>query len=213
MPFQDLASRYAAVELSTYSFVPAALYSNHTYLCSAGSPSTTPCIPKAVAKELNKELQQCGWMGTCLFEKIYGVKVSTGSLASWEFPDSTAQPTLFSHSLILLFCQKYVLPRKEWSSAADAAFDKVYSACSTSQSLSPSQLLTQMLKVFVDSKICVNERNCGISKGFLLEYIAQRSVPSDYALASVSTQPESGTQAIVNSTQLCTEEAEVLFVY
>ena len=81
----------------------------------------------------------------------------------------------------------YVLPREEWLSAADDGFDQVFSACSTSQSLSPSQLLTQMLKVFIDSKICVNERNCGISKGFLLEYIAQRSVPSDDALASVST--------------------------
>ena len=101
----------AAVKLSTYSFIPAA--HSHTNLCSAGSPSTTPHIPKAVAKELNKELQQCGWKGTCLSEKIYGVKVSTGSLASWDFPVSTAQPTLFSHCLILLFCQNYVLPREE----------------------------------------------------------------------------------------------------
>jgi len=194
---QDLASRYAAVKLSTYSFISAA--HRHTKLCSAGNPSTTPHIPKAVAKELNKELQQCGWAGTCLSEKIYGVKVSTGSLASWDFPVSTAQPTLFSHCLILLFCQNYVLPREEWLSAADDAFDQVFSACSTSQSLSPSQLLTQMLKVFIDSKICVNERNCGISKGFLLEYIAQRSVPSDDALASVSTQPDSGTQAITQA--------------
>ena len=78
---------------------------------------------------------------------------------------------------------------------------------------SPSQPLTQMLKAFVDSKICVNERNCGISNSFLLEHIAQQSVPSDRALASVSTQPESDTQAIVNSTQLFTEEAVVCFVY
>jgi len=197
VPLQDLASRYAAVKLSTYSFISAA--HRHTKLCSAGNPSTTPHILKAVAKELNKELQQCGWAGTCLSEKIYGVKVSTGSLASWDFPVSTAQPTLFSHCLILLFCQNYVLPREEWLSAADDAFDQVFSACSTSQSLSPSQLLTQMLKVFIDSKICVNERNCGISKGFLLEYIAQRSVPSDDALASVSTQPDSGTQAITQA--------------
>jgi len=176
-----LASRHAAVKLSTYSFISAA--HSHTNLCPAGSPSTTPHIPKAVAKDLNKELQQCGWIGTCLSEKIHGVKVSVGSLASWDFPDSTAQPTLFSHSLILLFCQNCVLPQEEWLSAADAAFDKVFSACSTSLSLSPSQLLTQLLKVFADSKICV------------------------------STQPDSGTQANVNLTQLCTEEAEVLLAY
>ena len=71
-------------------------------------------------------------------EKIHGVKVSNGSLASWEFPESTAQPTLFSHSLILLFHQNYVLLREGCLSAADAAFDKVFSACSTSQSLTPS---------------------------------------------------------------------------
>lgn len=32
-------------------------------------------------------------------------------------------------------------------------------------------------------------------------------------ISSVSTQPESGTQAIVILTQLCSEEAEVLFVF
>ena len=134
------------------------------------------------------------------------------------FLDSTAQLPLFSHSVILLFCQNYVFPWEDWSAAADAAFDKVFSACNTSQSRSPYQLLIQMLKVpgpstFIDSKFCVNERNCGISKGLLLEYITQRLVPSDHALVPVSIQPESSTQAIVNLTQLCTEEAEVLFVY
>lgn len=59
-----------------------------------------------------------------LSEKIHGVKVSTGSLASWEFPESTAQPTLFSHSLILLFRQNYVLLREGCLSAADAALTR-----------------------------------------------------------------------------------------
>ena len=106
-----------------------------------------------------------------------------------------------------------MLSLEEWLSAADAAFDKVFSAYSTSHLFSPSQLLTQMLKVFTDSKICVNERRCGVIKGFLLEYIAQRSVSSDDALASVSIQPDSGTQVNVSLTQLCIEESEVLFVY
>ena len=131
-----------------------------------------------MAKELNKELQQCGWMGACLSEEIYGVKVSTGSLASWEFPDSTAQPTLFSHSLILLFCQKYVLPREEWLSSADAAFDKVFSACSTSQSLSPSQLLTQMLKFLVDSKIWVNKRIAASAKASFWSILLNDQFPA-----------------------------------
>lgn len=60
MPFQDLASRYAAVKLSTYICIPAA--HSHSNLWSAGSPSTTPLISKAVAKELNQELQDCGWV-------------------------------------------------------------------------------------------------------------------------------------------------------
>lgn len=131
------------------------------------------------------------------------------------FPDSTAQFPLFSHSVILLFCQNFVLSWEDWSAAADAAFDKLFSACSTSQSRRPS--LLQMLKVpgpstLIDSKFCVNERNCGISKGLLLEYVTQRLVLNDRALVPVSIQPESSTQAIVNLTQLCTGEAEVLFV-
>ena len=98
-------------------------------------------------------------------------------------------------------------------SAADAAFDKVYNACSTSQTLSHSQLLTQMLKVLVDSRICVNKRNYGISKGFLMIYIAQRAMISNSALGSVSTQPDPDTQANASLTQLSSEEAEVPFVY
>ena len=119
----------------------------------------------------------------------------------------TAQRSLLSSANLLFFCSV-----NSMCSPGNSGHQLLLLPL-TRFTFSPSQLLTQMLKVFVDRKICVNERNCGISNSFLLEHIAQRSVPSDRALASVSTQPEFGTQAVVNSIQLFTEEAEILFVY
>lgn len=110
VPLQDLASRCAAVKLSTYSFISAA--HSHTKLCSAGNPSTTPHIPKAVAKELNKELQQCGWAGNHLSEKICGVKVSIGTLHHGTF--QIPLRSLLSAATLLSSCSVRTMcfPRK-----------------------------------------------------------------------------------------------------